>query len=149
MRFECEDIEPWATITERDGPLWTEEVVEVFLDPVGDRECYFEIEVNPLNTVLDLVLRRNRSGYKRDFAWSCEGLRTAVARTATGWTAELHVPFSSLTPSTPSVGDEWRVNFTRIDRPPDRDRELTAWEPTRLATFHAPDRFGVLRFAER
>ncbi len=33
IAFQCDDANPWATITERDGPLWTEEVVEVFFDP--------------------------------------------------------------------------------------------------------------------
>lgn len=145
--FTCVDREPWATITQRDGPLWEEEVVEVFLDPVGDGASYFEIEVNPLGTVLDLVLRRNRSGYKKDFGWDCDGLRADVQRTAEGWSAELAIPFASLVAELPRSGSEWRVNFTRIDRPRDRERELSAWAPTRLATFHAPERFGVLRFA--
>jgi hypothetical protein len=149
--FVCTtDHEPWATITQRDGPLWEEEVVEVFLDPVGDGECYFEIEVNPLNTVLDLVLRRNRSGYRKDFAWDCEGLQAIVQRTAAGWNAELAIPIASLSGELPkSASATWRANFTRIDRPRDKPRELTAWSPTRLATFHAPDRFGVLRFGQR
>jgi len=146
VRFACTDIEPWATITQRDGPLWEEEVVEVFLDPVGDAEVYFEIEVNPLGTLLDLVLRRSRSGYKKDFAWDCEGLKSSVERTATGWNAELKIPFGSLIPEAPRVGSEWRVNFARIDRPRGRERELSAWSPTQLGTFHVPERFGVLRF---
>ena len=104
VRFECVDTEPWATITQRDGPLWEEEVVEVFLDPVGDLESYFEFEVNPLGTVLDLVLRRNRSGYRKDFAWNCKGLRTQVQRTAQGWDAEFAIPFASLVPETPRAG---------------------------------------------
>lgn len=146
VRFVCADREPWATITQRDGPLWEEEVVEVFLDPVGDGESYFEIEVNPLGTVLDLVLRRNRSGYKKDFAWDCEGLRADVQRTAAGWEVEMAIPFASIVAEAPKAGTEWRVNFTRIDRPQDRERELSSWAPTRLGTFHAPERFGVLRF---
>ena len=91
--FEVVDSHIWATLTERGAPLYQEEVVEIFVDPVGDLECYFEIEVNPLNAVLDLVLRKNRSGYTKDFAWRCEGLRTAVQRNATGWRAELAIPF--------------------------------------------------------
>jgi hypothetical protein len=146
VRFECEDSEPWATITQRDGPLWEEEVVEVFIDPVGDGECYFEFEVNPLGTVLDLVLRRIRSGYRKDFAWDCEDLRTHVERTPSGWNATLRIPFTSLIAEPPLPGADWRVNFTRIDRPRDRERELTAWSPTLLPTFHAVERFGVLRF---
>ena len=144
--FHAEDTHAWATLTERDGPLWEEEVVEVFLDPVGDLESYFEIEVNPLNAVLDLVLRRNRSGYVKDFAWRCEGLRSAVAKTGAAWTAELAIPFRSLVAQPPAAGDCWRVNFCRIDRPPGVPRELTSWSPAGRANFHTPERFGVLQF---
>ena len=148
LLFQAEDANTWATLTERDAPLYEEEVVEVFLDPVGDLECYFEIEVNPLNAVLDLVLRRNRSGYTKDFAWRCAGLRTAVMKDAAGWRAELSIPFASLTSSPPSNGTRWRANFLRIDRPPGTERELSAWSPTGRANFHTPERFGFLEFAE-
>ena len=144
--FHAEDLHPWATLTERGAPLYEEEVVEVFLDPVGDLECYFEIEVNPLNAVLDLVLRRNRSGYKKDFAWRCDGLRTAVAKDSTGWRAELSIPFAALTAAPPSNGTRWRANFLRIDRPPGTERELSAWSPTGRANFHTPERFGFVEF---
>ena len=145
--IRAEDTRIAATLTERDAPLYTEEVVEVFLDPVGDGECYFEIEVNPLNAVLDLVLRRNRSGCKKDFAWRCENLRTQVRREAAAWSAELAIPFRSLAAGPPQRGEKWRVNFTRIDRPPGLPRELTAWSPTGSANFHVPERFGVIEFS--
>jgi len=144
--FQAEDANPWATLTERDAPLYQEEVVEVFLDPVGDLECYFEIEVNPLNAVLDLVLRRNRSGYAKDFAWRCEGLRTVVKKDAIGWRAELSIPFAALTSTPPSAGTQWRANFLRIDRPPGVERELSAWSPTGRANFHTPERFGFVEY---
>ena len=146
IQVHAQDRDAWATITQRDGPLWEEEVVEVFLDPVGDGECYFEFEVNPLGTVLDLVLRRNRSGYAKNFAWNCEGLRTAVTKSEGAWTVEFAIPFRSLTAEPPQPGAHWRVNFCRIDRPPARERELTAGSPTGRRSFHAPERFGVLEF---
>lgn len=144
--FEAHDIEPWATLTARDAPLYTEEVCEVFIDPVGDLKCYFEIEVNPLNAVMDLVVRRNRSGWKKDFAWQCEDLRSEVRRTPHGWCAELAIPFRSLTAEPPQPGATWRANFYRIDRPRDRERELSAWSPTLRPNFHTPERFGVVEF---
>jgi Carbohydrate family 9 binding domain-like len=144
--FDAEDTAPWATLTERDAPLYQEEVVEVFLDPVGDVECYFEIEVNPLNAVLDLVLRRSRSGYVKDFGWRCEGLRTAVTKDASGWRAELSIPFGAITSAPPSNGTRWRANFLRIDRPAGTERELSAWSPTGRANFHTPERFGFIEF---
>jgi hypothetical protein len=144
--FEMTDSHVWATQTKRDGPLWDEEVAEVFLDPVGDLESYFEFEVNPLNTVLDLVARKNRSGYAKDFGWKCEGWRTAVSRSAAGWCAEMAFPFSSVAAAAPAAGARWRINFYRIDRPVGVERELSAWSPTGRANFHTPERFGFLEF---
>jgi hypothetical protein len=144
--FDCVDHDPWATKTRRDDRLFEEEVVEVFLDPVGDFECYFELELNPLNTVLDLFLRKAPSGMKKELAWDCEGLRTAVQRTARGWTAEFAIPFESLMPGCARM-QPWRCNFCRIDRPRGHPRELSAWSPTGLALFHVPPRFGYLTFA--
>ena len=151
LLFVAEDTDPWATMTQRDAPLYEEETVEVFFDPAGDLESYFEIEVNPLGTVLDLVLRKSRSGYKGDIAWDCDGLRTLVRAHAGGWSAELAIPFASVTNLPPRAGSQWRANFCRIDRP-SRDgslpRELTAWSPPLRASFHTPERFGVIEFAK-
>lgn len=149
--FRCADADAWATLTERDAPLYEEETVEVFFDPAGDLEGYFEIEVNPLGAVLDIVFRRSRSGYKGDRDWNCEGLRTHVRRGEGNWTVELAVPFAAVTNVSPSPGCEWRVNFCRIDRP-SRDgslpRELTAWSPPGRANFHTQERFGTVVFTE-
>ena len=148
LLFECEDPHPWATITERDGPLWIEEVVEVFFDPVGDLQSYFEIEVNPLNTVCDLVLRRSPSGWRKEFAWHCGGLSTSVQRTPHGWNAELQIPFAEVTNAPVRAGTVWRGNFFRIDRPKGAGTaaDLSAWSPTFAPTFHRPGRFGVIEF---
>ncbi len=144
--FVAEDSRPWATLMGRDQPLYTEEVFEVFLDPFGDGAAYFELEVNPNNAVLDVAMRRIRSGYRKDFSWRCEGLQTAAALIPGGWAAELRIPFESVVCERPRAGDEWRVNFTRIDRPENGPRELSAWSPTGMAQFHLPERFGRLRF---
>jgi hypothetical protein len=140
--FLCQDPNPWATLTGRDQPLWEEEVVEVFLDPFGDRTCYFEFEVNPLNAVV--FIRRTRSGLRKQFDWHCDGLITATGRLSYGWIAAMQIPFSALGDCQPS--GTWRVNFCRIERPENQPRELSSWSPTHGATFHVPERFGLLRF---
>lgn len=145
IQFDCEDAHPWAALTQRDGPLYEEEVVEVFLDPFGDAQCYFEIEINPLNTVCDLMLRRSRTGWRKEFGWHCAGLESSVARTGEGWKAFLSIPLESIAPA--REGHLWRANFLRIDRPEGAPRELTAWSPTGRGTFHVPERFGEIRFA--
>jgi hypothetical protein len=148
--FHAIDADAWATLTQRDASLYEEETVEVFFDPVGDLEGYFEIEVNPLGAVLDIVFRKSRSGYRGDRAWDCAGLRTLVRKEAGSWTAEVSIPFASVAAGIPGPGALWRVNFCRIDRP-SRDgslpRELTAWSPPGRANFHTQERFGVMEFA--
>jgi Carbohydrate-binding family 9 len=142
--FLCQDPKPWATLTGRDQPLWEEEVVEVFLDPFGDRSCYFEFEVNPLNAVVDVFIRRIRSGLRKDFSWDCDGLVTAAGRLPYGWVAALQIPFLALGDCQP-IGT-WRANFCRIERPEDQPRELSSWSPTYTGSFHVPERFGLLHF---
>jgi hypothetical protein len=144
--FQCVDTFPWATITRRDAPLYQEETVEVFFDPFADLECYFEIEVNPLNAVLALMLRRERRGWRKDLHWDCQGLETSVSRATAGWTASLVIPFSAVLPRPPAPGAIWRANFLRIDRPAAAPRELSAWSPTGRATFHESTRLGFLEF---
>ncbi len=122
--------------------------MEVFFDPVGDLNAYFEIEVNPRNTVCDLILRRTRSGWRKSFGWHCAGLRTAVRITPGGWSAELHIPFAAVTNDPVEAGTRWRGNFFRIDRPggPGGAPELSAWSPTLGPTFHRPEFFGTIEF---
>lgn len=145
--FHAEDTDAWATLTARDALLYTEETVEIFVDPVGDLASYFELEINPLNAVCDLMLRRTRSGLRKEFAWHCAGLRSTVRKTDTAWISELAIPFSSVSvDAPPAAGAVWRVNFLRIDRPRHRERELSAWSPTFRPNFHIPERFGFLEF---
>lgn len=141
--FTCQDPDPSATMTKRDDPLWEEDVVEIFIDPFGDLDCYFEFEVNPLNTVLDVFIRRVRGGLRKDFRWDCEGLRTATGLLAYGWVAGLAIPLGSFGECNLS---QWRINFCRIERPKGQTRELSAWSPIFAGTFHLPERFGRLTF---
>ena len=128
-----EDARPWSTLTQRDAPLWTEEVVEVFIDPVGDLEGYFEIEINPAGTVVDVVLRRVASGWRKDFGWHVDGLRSHARLTATGWAAELAIPFEALARTGSAAGNVLAGRISCESTVPDgpgTEAELSAWSPT-------------------
>ena len=71
--FEMVDPDVWSTFTERDGQIYQHEVVEIFIDPDGDGLNYAEIEVNPLNTIFDLLLSRPWADRGRGYAeWNPE-----------------------------------------------------------------------------
>src|SRR2546422_1302410 len=121
VAFACTDREPWSRMKNRDDHLWEEEVVEVFLDPDGDGQNYAELEVSPNNVVVDLLIPRPRSGAGTAIRWDIAGLKTAVARHAAGWIAEIAIPWKSLADAgvreAPKPGDQWRAGLYRIKRP--------------------------------
>ena len=75
--FYVEDDHIWAKMTERDAYLWYENVVEFFINADGSSKSYIEIEINPLNTILDLFVlnkHNDRSDIRQVWEWECEGL---------------------------------------------------------------------------
>ena len=48
VEFACADLDAWGTFTERDEPLWQQEVVELFL-AAGEEvpASYFEFTLTP------------------------------------------------------------------------------------------------------
>jgi hypothetical protein len=126
---EMEEPHVWGTLTERDAVIYYDNDFEVFLDPDADTHLYYEIEVNALNTVWDLMLiKPYRDGGPAVDAWDIGGLRTAVAVDGTlndptdrdaGWSIEIAIPWEVLAeaagrPAPPSPGDRWRANFSRV-----------------------------------
>jgi Carbohydrate-binding family 9 len=147
VRFDARDAGVVATLTKRDAPLWTEDVLEVFLSPEDPPRLYYEFEVNPLGVLFDARVESpdlSRATMKVEPAWTCPGFSARVRRGPATWSALLRIPLSPMTPATiPSL---WRANFYRVDRgQPD---EYSAWSPTFTdpPDFHVPERFGFLSF---
>ncbi|MBN2451876.1 MAG: carbohydrate-binding family 9-like protein, partial [Lentisphaeria bacterium] len=157
--FDCVDPDVWSTLTERDGPLWEGEVVELYVDPDGDGAHYREIEVNPLNAVVDLTIEdvgdRGPERLREYLRWDAGGMQHAVRVRGTtaaredrdeGWQTEVAIPLAVLADAgtAPEMGETWRMQFYRIERPRDGEPEFSAWSAT--DTFHRPERFGFVTF---
>jgi cellulose/xylan binding protein with CBM9 domain len=150
VRFDARDDGVVATLTERDAPLWTEDVCEVFLSPDDPARVYYEFEVNPLGTLFDARVESpdlSRATMRVDAGWACDGFTARVTRRPDRWSANLTIPLASMCRGErpPRV---WRANFYRVDRgAPD---EFSAWSPTHAdpPDFHTPERFGILRLPE-
>jgi hypothetical protein len=160
---ELQEPDVRATLTEHDSVIFHDNDFEVFLNPSGDGRNYFEFEINALNTGWDLFLPKPYSeGGKADNSWEIPGLRTAVAIHGTlnqpgdrdrGWTVEMAFPwtaFASRAPVTrPRPGDQWRVNFSRVEwrHIPGEKEDNWVWSPQGVINMHVPARWGYLRFA--
>jgi hypothetical protein len=164
--FYCEDADAWATYTARDGHLWEEEVVELFIDPDGYGHFYYEYEYNPLNNVVDLVVmnagERKNGRFKSLFSWDCEGMKNGVhvegdPKPGTKdkyWTVEVAIPFDTFWVKAnlpPKDGDMWRFNAYRFERKSPEDKQnfwQAAFSPPGSGNFHTPWRFGKIYFKE-
>lgn len=126
---ELTDDQIWATLLERDSVIFHDNDFEIFIDPDGDTHQYYELEINALNTVWDLLLiKPYRDGGPAVNGWDIRGLRTAVHidgvlndPTADNrmWSVEIAMPWSALRECAaegrpPAAGEFWRVNFSRV-----------------------------------
>jgi hypothetical protein len=167
-----EEPDLWGTYDRRDSIIYHENDFEVFIDPDGDTHEYYELEINARNTVWDLLLvRPYRDGGPAVHAWDIAGLQTAVALEGTlneggdrdaGWSVEIAIPWEILkecahrdTP--PAAGDQWRVNFSRVEWPLERDgsgyrkpdgarEDNWVWSPQGLVAMHYPEMWGIVQF---
>jgi hypothetical protein len=173
---ELEEPHVWATLKEHDSVIFQDHDFEVFLDPDGDNHLYGELELNALNTTWDLLLTKPyRDGGHAINAWEITGLKTAVKIDGTlndsrdkdkGWTLEIKWPWkgltelvnSKLTPIPPKDGDQWRINFSRVEwdmeivdgkyqKVKNRPEYNWVWSPQGVIDMHRPERWGYLQFS--
>lgn len=175
---DMEEPHVWGTLTRHDSVIFHDNDFEVFIDPDGDNHEYGELELNALNTTWDLLLTKPyRDRGKALNEWEIKGLRTAVHIDGTlnnhkdtdrGWSVEIAIPWESLgklilpesrsglaTP--PREGDQWRVNFSRVEwmheivdgtyrKVKGRKEDNWVWSPQGAIDMHRPEKWGYVQF---
>ena len=175
---EMEEPHVWAKLTERDAVIYHDNDFEVFIDPDGDTHEYYELEINAFRTEWDLLLvRPYRDGAPAVNAWDIQGLKTAIDINGTinnprdkdsSWTVEIAIPWKVLSecahkPSPPIDGDQWRVNFSRVQWHTDiinnkyiKTKDSSGnnlpennwvWSPQGLIAMHYPEMWGFVQFS--
>ena len=72
--------------------VWTDNAVEVMVDPTGARREYMHFMVNSAGSWSDLVHRKDKSGnWANDWKWN-SGAKVAVRRFSNRWTCEIAIP---------------------------------------------------------
>ncbi|MDB5050350.1 MAG: hypothetical protein JWO30_3421 [Fibrobacteres bacterium] len=150
------------TTTQHDADaMYSQDVVEMFIDPDGDGKNYFELEWNCLNTSLDFFFTAPLQG--QDKSWAPQGMQNAVkvhgtannpVDVDTGMVVEISLPWAAFKQWSkgsmpPKAGDSLALNFYRINYITPSTPELISWAPTGAADFHRPDKFGALIFSSQ
>jgi len=121
-----------------DGPVWSDDSVELFISPTGDRR-YYHLGVSAGGALYD-------SGGKGAPAWSSHASH-AVAVGDGFWAVEIAIPLGTMGVKG-APAREWRANFNRTRYAGGGSEDL-AWAPTHSSSSHVPDKFGYLSFAEK
>lgn len=122
--------------TQRDGPLWADDCIEVYLDTRHDHRTYFHLIVNVNGAQYDEI-----GCCSVPWTWTAEW-RAATAQYSGGWTVEIALPFKSMGLTMPTAGTVWGFN---VNRQQWRIPEQSSWATT-LNGFHEPTNFGHLFF---
>lgn len=124
LGYRVMDDDVYATFTERDAPLWEQDVVELFFCTDTVPGPYYEFEFSPLGTIYDSLTGGRDAGLCwRWSPWNCEGMIVAAQIDGTihdwrdrdaGYTVEVRIPFADLPTlkgRAPQAGDEWIFNL--------------------------------------
>ncbi|MEX0777488.1 MAG: carbohydrate-binding family 9-like protein [Phycisphaeraceae bacterium] len=172
VRFVCRDDDLYSP-HEATHDAWHHEgdVVEVFVDPVGDSRQWYEIQVSPAGGVMDKVAIVTAEPKSRpdgvldddsfrqmwDFPeYDMAGLKTATGQTPGGWIADIAIPAAALCRRMEAKSLQpmsMRANFLRYERrqQPNGGATLIAmnWAPVLWGHPHcSPQRMGVLRLVQ-
>lgn len=163
----------WATLTEHDSVIFRDNDFEVFIDPDADNHQYYEYEINALGTDWDLrLVKPYRDGGPALNEWEIPGLKKAVHVQGTinnpgdedeWWGVELAFPWKVLgvfskVLAPPRPGDQWRVNFSRVEwdteivegkyvKVPNKAEHNWVWSPQYAIDMHRPELWGYVQFS--
>lgn len=153
VAFRCEEPEIETLKVHgrpgRDGSLWNDDCIELFLAPPKAGFRYHFI-INSKGWIYDSRMTPSET---RGKGWNMEGLRVAADVSPPGagshWSVEMAIPFAGLGVGSPKQGEVWGVNFCR-ERWAAMYRnlaELSTWSGL-VGKFDQPRMYGELCFCD-
>ncbi|MBD3293744.1 MAG: hypothetical protein GF393_12530 [Armatimonadia bacterium] len=137
--FECTEPDTADLIAEtqeRDGPVWQDDSVELFLDTNRDRRTFYQIIVNPKGIFFD-----QDTGTEGLAGPKWDGPITVAAQTHPDrWVAEVKLEFAGLRLGE-AEGQVWGANFARTSHR--GGRSAYSWARVESG-FLEPENFGRL-----
>jgi len=143
LAFECQDSyidNLVANITTRDGSVWKDDCIEIFLDTSQSQFEYYHFIINPKGVIKDSI--RNDQVY--DLSWNSDvKVKTHIGEH--GWVVEMAFPVSTFDGEGPEHNKLWNVNFNRQQRTYPEGRISSAWQALE-GGFHQPTKFKPVIF---
>ena len=148
---EMEDSHIIATKTEHDAALWFEDVFEIFLRPSTKHQGYYEFQVSPKGTTLDIYWphAENRSDLftkhlkAHDFKFDVQ-----TVMNDTGWQVEGRIRWRDLnmTGGRPAADERWTFALCRYDYHDPEKAELSSSAKLSEVNFHKREDYAEIQF---
>ena len=122
---------------ERDGKLWTDDSVEIFLNPGNPKNSfYYHFMINSAAVKYDSVVKRSLKTNERkllhDSKWNGEW-DVSTYKDKDFWSVEVAIPYTTLELG----GGKWWLNIAREEKPHDEMSSLSG-------SFHHPENFAFI-----
>jgi len=140
---------PSPSTTTETNKLWDHDVAEVFIGTDLEHiKQYKELQVSPQGEWVDLDIDRENPKPQGGWQWnSGYKVKARLDEANHVWYGEMQIPLKALREKPVQAGDEFRINFYRLQGPPP-DRVYVSWQPTGKMNYHVPEAFGRMVFGK-
>ncbi|XP_022091034.1 uncharacterized protein LOC110979498 isoform X2 [Acanthaster planci] len=169
-----QETDVFANQTQHDSVVFKDNDFEVFTDPDWSTHWYKEFEINAINTTWDLILNQPyMNGGFPNSSFEMPTMKSAIYVDGpvnnplvkdSYWTVELALPLKdlvlndSMARAPPKNGDQWRINFSRVEwhvrnvnghyeKVPGLPEDNWVWSPQHVINMHLPERWGIIQFS--
>jgi len=131
----------------RDGEIFRDDSIEIFLDPRGPELVMYQFVVSADAEKLDVELHGGPPLPKPVFEWNT-AWEAATARREEAWTLEIRLPWRALPMERPAPGESLGLQVARNRPRPSLDRgaSLFHWAPAGIHSNFETGRYGTLIF---
>jgi hypothetical protein len=132
-----------AATTSDDIGGFSDDSIELFVDPAGKGEDYYQFCINSLGTVYDAREDPTAIAASSTITWD-SGVEVKTAEGDDYWELRAALPFAAWKQA-PAPGTTWRFNLCRNRYAEEDAPPYSGWSST-LGGFRNPERFGIITF---
>ena len=142
VAWECMEPDTGSIVAdavERDGQVWNDDSVELFITPDVSKG-YYQFAVNSKGTLMD---GKHTVGDTSDNSWDSSAQVKASVVTNAKWVVTMSIPLKELGVA-PGKGQTWQMNLNRTKPSGDRAWVESSWSAKGRSAYHDAEGWGKL-----
>ncbi len=147
--YEELNLKPKPNTSAETNELWNWDVAEAFIGAdFKNIKRYKEFEISPQGEWVDLDIDLDRHHDDSGWKWNSKfEVSSRIDQAAHVWYGAMRIPYAAIDSRPAAAGNTLRINLFRCQGPAS-SRHYIAWRAPMRASFHTPERFGILQLVE-